>query len=50
MDTKITKKDCLKETIEHVDITKLNATPLVEAYRGCRSRRATSAAPPISTT
>ena len=28
-----TKQDLLKETIEHVDITKLNATPLVEAYK-----------------
>ncbi len=33
MDKKLTKQDLLKETIEHVDITKLNATPLVESYK-----------------
>lgn len=29
---KITKKDLLKETVKHVDIKKLNASPLIEAY------------------
>ncbi|MFH0829138.1 MAG: deoxyhypusine synthase [Candidatus Kerfeldbacteria bacterium] len=28
-----TKKDLLKETIEHIDIAKINATPLIDAYR-----------------
>lgn len=27
------KKDLLKKTIEHIDITKLNATPIVDAYK-----------------
>lgn len=30
---KLTKRDLLKEPIEHIDITKLNATPLVESHK-----------------
>jgi deoxyhypusine synthase len=33
MATKPTKQDLLKEPIEHINITKLNASPIVEAYK-----------------
>ncbi|MBI4093309.1 MAG: deoxyhypusine synthase [Candidatus Kerfeldbacteria bacterium] len=33
MTSKPTKRDLLKTAIEHIDITKLNATPIVEAYK-----------------
>lgn len=33
MTTKPTKRELLKQPIEHIDITKLNATPIVEAYK-----------------
>lgn len=33
MHTKPTKKDLLRDPIEHIDFTKLNASPIVEAYK-----------------
>ena len=45
-----TKKELLKDKIQHIDITKHNVVPLVDAMARWPTARATSRARPTSTT